>query len=170
MVLFAGAVLHAGASISLGQQPNLATQREAMKKLGFLVGTWSGEAKVNPGPTEMKLTQTEKVELKLDGTVMLVEGTGRNPSGEIAFQALATIAYDEATSTYRFRAYSGGRYLDTELHVSANGFSWGFEGGPTKITNSMEVNSKGEWAETTQMTAGNSPPRTLVEMLLHRVP
>ena len=32
------------------QQPNVAAQREAMKKLAFLVGTWSGDATVIRGP------------------------------------------------------------------------------------------------------------------------
>src|ERR1700733_1730203 len=111
-------------TIALAQQPNIPAQREAMKKLDFLVGQWSGEATVNrsEGQPPIKLMQTEDVQFKLDGLVMVIEGTGRNGNGDTAFQALATISYDDATSTYHFRAYNEGRYLDTELNVTRKGF------------------------------------------------
>ena len=56
------------------QQPNVAAQRQAMKKLEFLVGHWSGTATVVRGPGEpLKLTQTEDVQFKLDGLVLLIQ-------------------------------------------------------------------------------------------------
>ena len=142
-----------------------------MKKLDFLAGKWSGEAAVSRGRGEpIKLTQTETVQFKMDGLVMLVEGAGRNAEGRIVFQALATISNDDATSTYRFHAHSDGRYLDTELKVTPNGFEWGYTAGPLKVSNVMRVNPKGEWVETTESTYGATPPRKSVEMTLRRVP
>src|SRR6185295_14653723 len=86
------------------QQPNTTAQREAMKKLDFLVGKWSGDASVWRGPGEpMKIRQSEEIEYRLEGLVMLVQGTGRNAEGKIVFQALATISYDEQAGTYKFR-------------------------------------------------------------------
>src|ERR1019366_4045686 len=137
------------------QQAAVATQREAMKKLDFLVGKWSGEGTVVRGPGDpLKLRQTEDVQWKLDGLVMVVEGTGRNAEGQVVFQAFATIAYDETTSTYRFRAYNDGHYLDTELKVTPGGFAWGYTAGPLKVNNTMRVNEKGEWSETTETQYG----------------
>jgi hypothetical protein len=50
-------------------------QQEAMKKLAFLVGHWSGPATLSRGPSEpLHLTQTEEVQYKLDGLLLLVEG------------------------------------------------------------------------------------------------
>jgi hypothetical protein len=118
----------------------------------------------------MKVIQTEDVQFKLDGLVMLVEGTGRNPSEQIVFQALATITYDDTTSAFRFRAYNDGRYLDTELNVTPKGFAWGYTAGPLKVSNTMRLTGKGEWAETTEATFGSSPPRKTVEMTLRRMP
>jgi len=88
------------------QHPNVTTQREAMKKFSFLVGTWTGEATtVRPSQT-IKVNQTEQVAYKLDGLVLLIEGTGCNPdSGEVLFRALATVSYDDAAGVYHFRAY-----------------------------------------------------------------
>lgn len=153
------------------QQPNLSAQREAMKKLDFLAGKWSGDAAVSRGPGEpMKVVQTENVQFKLDGLVMLVEGTGRDAAGKVLFQALATISYDDASSTYRFRAYNEGHFLDTELKVVPKGFEWGYTAGPLKVSNVMKINEKGEWAETTESTYGATPPRKAVEMSLRRQP
>ncbi len=149
--------------------PNVAAQREAMKKLEFLAGNWSGDAKIARGQGEpMKAVQTEHVEYKLDGLVMLIEGASRDANGRVVFSALATIAYDDASSTYHFRAYNDGRYLDTPLTVSANGFEWGYESGPVKVRNTMRLDEKGGWAETTETTFGSTPPRKSVEMALKR--
>jgi hypothetical protein len=63
--------------------PDIRAQRDAMQKLGFLVGRWSGPVSVTRGPGELlKLTQAENVQLKLDGLVMLIEGqsTGQTAS------------------------------------------------------------------------------------------
>jgi hypothetical protein len=106
----------------------------------------------------------------MDGLVLLVEGTGRNSDGQIVFRALATISYDDTAASYRFRAYSDGRYLDTDLSVTPNGFAWGYASGPVKIRNTMRLNEQGEWAETTEMTVGTSPPRKSFEMTLRRQP
>ena len=152
--------------------PNSAdAQREAMRKLSFLAGHWSGPATVIRGPGEpLHLTQTEDVEYKLDGLVLLVQGKSTNADGKVEFSALATIAYDDTSHTYRFRAYHDGHYLDTELSVPANGFSWSFTAGPAHIANTMHLTSKGEWDEVTEATVGSYPPQRSVEMLLQRQP
>lgn len=157
------------AASGIAQQPNVDAQRDAMKKLAFLAGHWSGPVSVARGPGEpLKLTQTENVELKLDGLVLLIEGQSTGADGKAQFQALATIAYDDASHTYRFRAYNGGRYLDTELTVQTDGFAWGFDAGPAKIRNTMHLTAKSEWQETTDVTFGTAPPNRSVDMLLQR--
>lgn len=144
-------------------------QREAMHKLAFLVGHWSGPVTVVRGPAEsLHLTQSEDVQYKLDGLVMQIDGKSTDADGKTRFQALATIAFDDATHTYRFRAYNDGRYIDTELSVLNNGFSWGFAAGPAHVVNTMHLTSKGEWQEETVVSVGGGTPRHSVDMLLQR--
>lgn len=146
-------------------------QRQAMHKLSFLAGHWSGPVTIFRGPGEpLHLTQTENVEYKLDGLVLLVEGQSTSTDGKVQFSALTTVAYDDATDTYRFRAYHDGHYLDTELSVPVNGFSWSFAAGPAHIVNTMHLTAKDEWDETTETTVGSNPPHRSVEMLLQRQP
>jgi len=146
-------------------------QREAMRKLSFLAGHWSGRVTIVHGPGEaLHLTQTENVEYKLDGLVLLIEGKSTSADGKVLFSALATIAYDDASHTYRFRAYNDGRYLDRELSVPTNGFSWSFTAGPAHIVNTMHLTSNGEWEEVTEATVGSNPPHRSVDMLLQHLP
>jgi len=142
-------------------------QREAMRKLSFLVGRWAGPVSIARGPGEpLHLTQTEDVEYKLDGLVLLIEGKSVSADGKVLFSALATIAYDDTSHAYRIRAYNEGHYLDTELSVPDRGFSWSFSTGPAQIVNTMHLTDKGEWAEVTEATVGDHPPHHSVDMLL----
>jgi len=156
------------------QQPvsnSVDMQHEAMRKLSFLAGHWSGPVTIVRGPGEaLHLTQTEGVEHKLDGLVLLIEGKSTSADGKVLFSALATIAYDDASHTYRFRAYNDGHYLDAELSVPVSGFSWSFTAGPAHIVNTMHLTSKGEWEEVTEATVGSNPPHRSVDMQLQHQP
>jgi len=148
-------------------QAGMDVQREAMRKLSFLSGEWTGPVTVVRGPSgPVHLTQTEQVEYKLDGLVLLIEGKSTDSDGKSSFSALATIAYDEAKHAYRFRAYTGGHYVDTELTALPDGFSWGYKAGPADILNTMHLTAKGEWSELTVATVGTNPPMHAVDMLL----
>lgn len=158
----------------VAQQPNsnsVEVQRDAMQKLSFLAGHWSGPVTIVRGPGEpLRLTQTENVDYKLDGLVLLIEGKSTSADGKVAFSAMATISYDDASGTYRFRAYHDGHYVDTELSVPANGFLWSFTAGPAHIVNTMHLTSKGEWSEVTETTVGSYPPQHSMDMLLQHQP
>ena len=150
------------------QMPDVGAQRAAMKKLEFLVGKWFGPATISRGGPPLQITQSEEVRYAVDGLVLLIEGTGRNAGGQPVFTALATVSYDEVTSTYRFRAHSDGRFLEVPITVIENGFSWGYTSGPLKVVNTMKLTPEGEWSETTESSYGATPPRKSVEMHLRR--
>jgi len=172
--LLAAALITSFSLSFVAQQPvpnSVDAQREALRKLSFLAGHWSGPVTIVRGPGEpLHCTQTEDVEYKLDGLVLLIEGKSTSADGKVLFSALATIAYDDASHTYRLRAYNDGHYLDTELSVPGNGFSWSFTAGPAHIVNTMQLTGKGQWDEVTEATVGNNPPHRSVEMLLQHHP
>ena len=151
------------------QRPNVKAQGEAMKKLVFLVGTWTGDAATVRPNQKIKVKQTEAVSYKLDGLVLLIEGTGRNPErGEVMFRALATVSYDDAAGVYHFRAYNDGSYLDTELKVPDRGFEWGYKAGPAQIAFAMKLNGTGDWVETGDATVGNTPAQRFFDMTVRK--
>jgi hypothetical protein len=145
---------------------DLPAQKEAMKKLSFLVGTWKGPATANLPGGPIQVTQTEEVQYKLDGTVLLVEGTGRLTDGTVRFNALATISYDGGAKQYRIRAHTDGHYLDTELKATAKGFEWSRPAGPGKVVFKMVLNEKGQWHETGEFTMPGQPPQKAIELLV----
>jgi hypothetical protein len=153
------------------RNPRSEAQKNAMKKLSFLAGKWSGKATVRLGPGEpIELIQTEDIEYRLDGTILLIEGTGRDPkTGQVLFNAVGVVSYDAAKSVYEIRAYSDGRKVDSLLETDGAGFAWGFDSGPAQIRHVMKLTEKGEWSETTTAQVGDKPAMTSVQMLLQKL-
>jgi hypothetical protein len=152
--------------------PDLEAQRTAMKKLGFLVGEWSGEASALRGAGQFaELTQTESAQLKLDGLVLVIEGVGRTKAdGKLYLQALGLISFDDETGTYRMRAFNDGRWLETEVKLAdgVNSISWGFALGEFKTTTVLRINENGEWTEHGELVIGDRPPQKMMELKVRR--
>lgn len=150
--------------------PDTDAQREAMKKIDFLVGKWAGQARVLRGSGEpLELAQTEEAQYKLNGLILTIEGTGRSKAdGRVALQALGVVSYDDATRTYHMRAYNDGRYMETEVRLTEDGkgITWGFALGEIKTSSVQRINEKGEWTELTEITIGSQPARKYMELTL----
>lgn len=148
--------------------PDIESQRTAMKKLSFLVGKWSGEARILRGAgVTLELVQTEEAQYKLDGLVLMIEGIGCNKAdGKAALQALGIVSYDDETETYRMRAFNDGRYLETELKLAddGKGMLWGFALGEIKTSSVLRIDEMGEWTELHEITIGSQPPRKFMEL------
>ncbi len=111
-------------------QPEPQEMKNSMQKLEFLVGHWKGEGwKLNRDGTKQHFRQTEDVQWKLDGAVLLVEGIGRSAgndnSGEIVHQALGVISYDQSGG-YQFNAFlANGRSSHSQATLMEKGkFIW----------------------------------------------
>ena len=169
------------AAVSLGlacmaqvpRTPDVEAQRAAMKKLGFLIGKWSGEASVLRAAGQfVDLNQTEEAQFKLDCLVLMIEGVGRTKSdGKLALQALGLISFDDASKTDRMRAFNDGRWLETEVKVASEGsaINWGFTFGEMKTNSVMRLNEKGEWTENAELTVGTRPAQKLMDLTVRRV-
>ncbi len=156
----------------LPRVPDLTAQRVAMKKLGFLVGKWSGEARLLRGPGEwVDLQQSEEAQYKLDGLILVIEGVGRTKSdGQSVLQALGLLSFDEETATYRIRAFNDGRFLESEVKLLGQEkvMSWGFALGPVTTKSVLRINESGEWTELAEITIGSEPPKKLLELTVRR--
>jgi hypothetical protein len=152
----------------LPRVPDLDAQREAMKKLGFLVGKWAGEARLLRGVGEWtELIQTEEVEYKLDGLIMVIEGVGRRKSsGRTVLQAFGVISYDDESGTYHLRAFNDGRFLETatKLMEESSGMRWGFALGEIRTNTMLRINERGEWTELGEISIGTQPVKKFWEL------
>jgi hypothetical protein len=161
-----------GAFAQTPRAPDIDAQRAAMKKLSFLKGKWSGEARLFRGAAEPTLvTQTEEAQYKLDGLLLVIEGVGRNNAdGKPILQAFGTVSYDDETHTYHMRAYNDGRYLETEISLAEDGkgLTWGFAVGPYKSATVLRINEAGEWTEHAELTVGDQHARPLMDLAVKR--
>src|SRR5262249_48103511 len=81
--LFCSAIVILAGVVNTGQgQPPVAAQREAMKKLDFLVGQWKGEGWMEFAPGQRRTFKgAEVVQRKLDGLLVSMDGEHRGQVG-----------------------------------------------------------------------------------------
>ncbi|QOI98334.1 MAG: hypothetical protein HRU69_12910 [Flammeovirgaceae bacterium] len=105
--------------------------KQEMQKLAFMAGKWRGVAAIRqPNGTLLKVNQEEDVQFKLDGTVLLIEGIGRNTvDNSISFNALAILSFNQQTKEYVFKSYvMDGNQTDAYFKIiEENHFEWGFD-------------------------------------------
>ncbi|HEX7069212.1 MAG TPA: hypothetical protein VF190_00330 [Rhodothermales bacterium] len=131
-----------------GQNP--ATQRQALDKLSFLEGDWTGEAWATlQDGSRIEMTQTEQVRRKVDGLALLIEGAGRNKgSDEVSYQALATIFQDFQSGAYRmFGGTSDGRNGEMEVEVGDKRVVWWPKGMQNNVRYTITISDSGQWVE-----------------------
>ena len=154
------------------RSPDVEAQRAAMKKLGFLVGDWSGEASVLRGPGQLvEMAQTESAQFKLDGLVLVIEGVGRTKAeGKLALQALGLISFDDEAGIYTMRAFNDGRWLETEVKLAdgENSISWGFSLGEFKTRTVLRIYENGEWTEVAELSIADRSPQKMMDLSVWR--
>jgi hypothetical protein len=156
----------------LPRVPDLAAQREAMKKLDFLIGKWTGEARLLRAPAaSVELLQTEEAQYKLDGLIVVIEGVGRTKFGvRPVLQALGIVSYDDESQTYRLRAFNDGRFLESQVKLLAEGqgMTWGFALGEIRTNSVLRINERGEWTELAEISIGSQPLKKLLELTVRK--
>lgn len=150
--------------------------KQEMQKLAYFAGKWKGEAiaKQRNG-TDTKVIQEEEIQFKLDNTVLLIEGTGRNPENlnEIVFNALAIVSYDEATKEFKLRSHvKDGKKTDAYFKILAeNHFEWGFDvPNNAKIRYDIKLDPKAKtWVEIGEYTADGATWYKFIELKLNKL-
>jgi hypothetical protein len=152
--------------------PDLQAQRTAMRKLGFLTGKWSGEARLLRAPGEWaEVVQTEEAQFKLDGLILVIEGVGRAKADDKPIlQAFGVLSYDDETATYHMRAFNDGRFLESEVKLldDGKGMTWGFSLGQIKTLSTLRMTQNGEWTELAEIKFGSQPPQKLMDLTVRR--
>ena len=140
-----------------------AAQREAMSRLSFMDGEWTGTAWVLSFSGEKRtIRQTERIGPFLDGAVKVIEGRGYGENGEIEFNALAVISYDPAAGQYSMRSYAQGRTGDFVVTPTAEGFQWEIPAGPMTIRYEAVVKND-TWTEVGDRIAPGQDPIRFME-------
>ena len=160
------------ASYSLQAQPNASTDHlDQMKKLHFLTGSWTGEGWVQMGPQGKEdFTQSELIQQKLDGTLLMIEGLGKAKDDETktVHNAFAIISYDLQKQSYQFQSYlADGRQVSGTAEVNENTLVWGFDTPQgAKIKYSIVVDDQDQWSETGEYSPDGTNWMKFFEMTL----
>lgn len=157
--------------VALLAQTPASGQRAEMKKLDWLVGHWKGTGWIQMGPQgRQEFTQTETIQGKLDGLVLVIEGEAKSKEdGSTIHTALAFVSYDEPAKTFRWRAFTAeGRQTDAEAKVGADTLEWGLQTPRGRMRYIIKLNEKGEWFEVGEMTQDGQTWRQFFEMTLQR--
>ncbi|MBX2962732.1 MAG: DUF1579 family protein [Cyclobacteriaceae bacterium] len=105
--------------------------KQEMQKLAYMAGKWKGEASMRQQNGSMiQVNQEEDIQFKLDGTILVIEGTGRNPQdGKVSFNAIAIVSYDLQKKEFKLRSHvMNGNQTEAYFKiVEENHFEWGFE-------------------------------------------
>lgn len=156
------------------RSPDVNAQRQAMKRLGFLVGQWQGQGRMLRAPGEwIEFDQTEHGEYKLDGLLLVIEGEGRaKGDGRLVLQAYSIVSYDDATGKYHMRAFNDGRWLESDIAVADNGkeLTWGFALGEISTQSTLRLTDSGKWTESDDITISTRPAKEFMELTVKQVP
>ena len=97
----------------------------------------------------------EKVQWKLDQSVLLIEGVGKS-EGKTIHNALAIISYDPEQMTYNFRSHlASGRKGDYQAELKGEKqMVWYLEFPGRTIRYTMGINEKGQWHEIGEFKTG----------------
>jgi hypothetical protein len=146
-------------------------QHREMKKLDWLVGRWKGTGWIQMGPQgRHEFTQTETIDAKLDGLVLVIEGLGKaKEDGSTVHAALAFVSYDHRAKTFRWHAFTPEGQIDTEARVGTDTLEWSLQipqRGRMRYT--ITRNEKGEWFEIGEMSQEDQTWRKFFEMTLRK--
>ena len=158
------------------QTPVPPAAKAAMEPLAWMAGRWSGAGTYRAPDGPHDVIQTEEVRTALEGSLLVVEGTGRAPGadgtpGEVVFRAFGVLSAGDAPGGYRFAAWQGGRFVDAHAELAADGsVTWGFDtpdGGEVRYT--IRRPDPDVWHETGAFrAAGADEWRPIFEMTLKR--
>ena len=164
------------ASLSWGQPPAPTAQKEAMKKLEFLIGDWQGEGWVEFAPGQRRTFKgTETVRTKVDGLLLTIEGLHRGQLGGqgadvVIHNAFALLSYDDKAKRYRFQGFTArGNHEDTEAKVTGAQLVWAMkipQFGDVRYT--IKLDDQGRWFEVGEVAPDGKDWRKFFEMVLTR--
>jgi hypothetical protein len=150
-------------------------QKAAMAKLAYMVGNWTGSGWLESGDRRPSFHGGERIQSKLDGIALLVEGNfvSKDPKTGADIPAHATlgvITFDPATKTYRFKTWlATGSSGERELTIMPNGWRWEITHPRGNIRYTATF-AQGTWLEIGERSVDGRSWRQFFEMRLQRQP
>ena len=146
-----------------------AQQREAMQAFARMDGVWRGPAWTLTPTGRHEITQTERIGPFLGGTVRVIEGRGYEANGNVSFNALGIISYDNQRRRYSMSSWAQGRSGVFEIRPTADGYEWETPAGPGAVIRYSATIRDGTLREVGHRIVGTAAPVQIFEMNLRRI-
>jgi hypothetical protein len=160
-----------GVAIGQGVEPD-AAKVEAMQRISFMEGDWAGGGWIALGPEGRRSFRgTEHVEMRLGGTVMLVEGRHWSASdgdsdGALVHHAFAVVSA-AADGGYSFQSWlvnrDGGIFSG---RFEEGAFIWGMSTPRGEMRYIIRLDDQGRWHEIGEWQGEDGEWRQFFEMTL----
>lgn len=160
---------------SSAQPPVMAPdeQKLAMGKLEAMIGNWVGSGWLETGDGRSSFHGGERVQSKLEGLALVVEGTflakdARTGQDVPAHATLGVISFDPVSKSYRFKTWlATGSTGERELKLTTNGWQWEIArpNGTIRYTTAFVA---GEWLEVGERSVDGRSWQKFFEMRLRR--
>jgi hypothetical protein len=154
------------------------THKQKMELFKNWVGQWEGEGTIQRGPqNSSKSTVTEKIEMKLDGGIVVIEGIGKATDVEtktekVVHHAFGVLSYDVLANKYRLESYlADGKSTEAWFNViGENKYQWGFDTPQGKIRYTITIDPVANtWEEIGEFTRDEKTWYRTFEMKLKKV-
>ncbi len=138
-------------------------------------GHWQGEGTMNRYGQQQKFQINEHIEMKLDGTILTIEGIGKDTqAGEekIVHHAFGVLNFDETQNHYGFKTYlaDGKSTIAWFKVIDASTYQWGFDVPTGKVRYDIRVNHQaGTWDEKGEFSSDGNTWYPFLQMQLKKV-
>jgi hypothetical protein len=152
-------------------------QEAEMNKLHFLQGQWKGIAwTMTPNREKSYIIQTEKVEVKQNGLVVAIQGSGIDQKSlqskpKLVHDAFAILYFDKQRQKVQMMAFNkGNRILTEPILRQDNTLIWGFDiPNAGKVRYTIRLNEQGQWFEVGEFSRDGVNWFQNFEMTLDRI-
>lgn len=140
-------------SQSFSQMPDVKQPvLNAMKDVSVLVGEWEGKGyRLDAGGEKHWSNVKEEIEFKLDGTILQIEGIGKNDEGNVVHEAFAVLYFDAFRKVYKMDSHlASGLYTNASFEVikPKEQMQWSFDSPMGKVRYKINITNNGtKWDE-----------------------
>lgn len=147
--------------------------KQKIAALDLMVGTWEGTGYLFTPQGKEASEVTEKIQYKLDGTVIMAEGKGvitlEDGTKQTVHDALGILSYNSFTKQYQMNSFiSKGMSTQAKFEIKdANNMVWWIEAGPSTIRYSLTIKD-GTWTEIGERSMDGEQWQQFFEMKLKK--
>lgn len=147
----------------------------ALAPLDLWVGAWSGSGWTQfPGAPRVEFELSERVQRRVGGSVLLVEGRGTTRDAQggrtVTHDGLVLVYFDERTGRYHWHGHDVGRDpIDVEPQVRERALEWSLVAadGKTTLRFTIELDER-EWREVGELSADGERWTQFMALTLRR--